>query len=70
LQVSLDEAVEIHAKVLKYRYGRNAPFQARLKARHCATTGDREGHSVWEKVAATAEQFLIEPTAFPDAGRN
>jgi hypothetical protein len=56
--VSLDQAIEIHAKALKYRFGRRAPSLAKQKAHHCYASGDREGHVVWRRVAAEAEALL------------
>jgi hypothetical protein len=61
VNVSLDQAICIHAKALMYRHGRAAPRQARLKGSDCSAKGDREGHVVWEKVAAIAEQLLAPP---------
>jgi hypothetical protein len=58
LNVSLDQAIDIHAKALTYRYGRTAPSQARLRGHDCSARGDREGHVIWEKVASIAEQLL------------
>ena len=58
LHVSLDQAIDIHAKALTYRYGRSAPHRARMRGRHCSANGDREGHVVWERVAVIAEQLL------------
>jgi hypothetical protein len=54
LRVSLKQAIEIHAKVLKYRFGRRAPE----KARTCSATNDHEGHHVWLEVADVAELLL------------
>ena len=54
MNVSLDQAIEIHAKALKYRYGNRAPLLAEERAHHCAMQGDDEGHAVWRKVAAVA----------------
>jgi hypothetical protein len=41
LRVTLDEAIEIHAKALKFRYGRTAPHRARARADNCSAAGDR-----------------------------
>jgi hypothetical protein len=65
LNVSLDQAIDIHAKALTYRFGRSAPHRARLRGRECSVKGDREGQVVWEKVAAVAEQFLTPPRPDP-----
>ena len=55
MNVSLNQAVEIHAKVLKRQFGDAAPHSA---ARHCLDRGDDEGHAVWLRVAAVAEMLL------------
>ncbi len=36
LLVTLDQAIEIHPRALKYRHGRKAPELAREKADHCS----------------------------------
>lgn len=58
MQVSLDQAIEIHAKVLKYREGRRAPGKARERAEQLALAGDREGHVVWMRVSETIETLI------------
>ena len=54
MNVSLDQAIEIHAKALKHRFGSRAALLAKEKAHHCAARGDDEGRSVWQRVAAVA----------------
>ena len=55
MNVSLTQAIEIHAKALKHRFGARAPLLAEEKADHCAAQGDDEGYAVWRQVAAVAE---------------
>ena len=50
MNVSLNQAIEIHAKVLAHRFGDRAPLLAREKAHHCSASGDDEGHAVWLRV--------------------
>jgi hypothetical protein len=57
MNVSLDQAIEIHAKALKHRFGHRAAVLAKEKAHHCAARGDDEGHSVWRRVAVVAEML-------------
>ena len=64
LRVSLDQAINIHAKALTYRYGRTAASRARMRGRDCSARGDLEGRVVWEKVAAIAE-LLTAPRPEP-----
>jgi hypothetical protein len=54
MNVSLDQAIEIHAKALKHRFGKRAALLAQERALHCATHGDDEGYEVWRRVAAVA----------------
>ena len=54
MNVSLDQAIEIHAKALKHRFGNRATLLAEERARDCATQGDDEGCAVWLRVAAVA----------------
>jgi hypothetical protein len=57
MNVSLTQAIEIHAKALKHRFGKRAALLAEEKAEHCAAQGDYEGYAVWRRVAAVAECF-------------
>ena len=57
MNVSLDQAIEIHARALKHRFGRQATLLAQEKAHHCAARGDAEGRAVWQRVAAVAEML-------------
>jgi hypothetical protein len=59
MNVSLSQAVEIHAKVLKRRTGYRAPALARERASRCATAGDADGNSVWLEVASIVDRLLM-----------
>jgi hypothetical protein len=54
MNVSLDQAIEIHAKSLKHRFGKRAALLAKERAHDCALQGDDQGHAVWLQVAAIA----------------
>jgi nucleotide-binding universal stress UspA family protein len=58
MEVSLDQAIEIHAKVLKYRSGRHAARKARERAEELARAGDHEGHLVWIRVEETVVALI------------
>jgi hypothetical protein len=58
LEVSLTQAIEMHAKALKYRFGGRAPELAREWALRCSAAKDDEGHRVWLEVAEVAELLL------------
>jgi hypothetical protein len=60
MPISLDQAIEIHAKALRYRHGAKAPRMAREKADQLATIGDRQGFAVWLKVAELTEALPVE----------
>jgi hypothetical protein len=57
MNVSLTQAIEIHAKALKHRFGKRAALLAEEKADHCAAGGDDEGCAVWHRVASVAEML-------------
>lgn len=57
MMVSLDQAIEIHAKVLIYRAGASARKRAKDTALSCKHRGDLWGHDVWMKVASTIDEL-------------
>jgi hypothetical protein len=61
MAISLEEAIEIHAKVLVYRAGKNAPHVAKGRAADCAKGGDHEGHDVWNMVVEVAASIATQP---------
>jgi hypothetical protein len=58
VNITLEEAIEIHAKALCYRHGTQASERARDRASQLSRAGDDEGYNVWLKVAAVAETVL------------
>ncbi|MBG0811708.1 hypothetical protein IY145_20355 [Methylosinus sp. H3A] len=67
MEVSLDQAVEIHARALTRRLEREAPSNARERAVDFQRAGDSEGHGVWLRVAETAERLLGEKARAAEA---
>ena len=73
MEVSLDEAIGIHARALKSRAGKRSPLMARLRAHDLMAKGDAEGFRIWMKVGEQAAKLLaahapaevgeVEPTA-------
>lgn len=63
MDVSLEQAVEIHARVLTHRLDRDAPAKARQRALDLRHVGDDEGHDVWQQVAESAERLLGDEAA-------
>ena len=60
MYISLDQAIEIHAKVLLYRRGKLAERHASDAAKSCERTGDKDGHDIWLKVAREATRIREE----------
>jgi hypothetical protein len=69
VNISLDQAIEIHARVLMHRLNDKAPFCARRRAVALRQLGDDEGHAVWLSVSETAERLLIEVEKLQKASR-
>jgi hypothetical protein len=57
MEVSLEQAIEIHAKVLNRIHGKKASSDARKKANQLAEAGDQDGYRVWMKVGEAAERL-------------
>ena len=53
MNISLEQAIEIHAKALRVSHGRKAEHYARERAQSCQRHGDTEGDEVWNRVAET-----------------
>jgi hypothetical protein len=60
MNVSLEQAIEIYAEVLKRRHKHQAPRIAREHAMTLKYWKDHEGHDVWLRVAEAAERLLVE----------
>jgi hypothetical protein len=58
MDISLDEAIHMHARALKGRAGGNSPKLARLRAGDLRDKGDLEGFRVWTRVSEQAELLL------------
>ncbi len=65
MNVSLDQAINIHARALKGRAGKKSPLLAQLRAKNLKEQGDLEGFRVWMLVGEQAAQLLA---AQGDAG--
>ncbi len=57
MNITLDEAVEIYAKVLRHRYGPKAENYARERAASFKQRDDREGDQIWSQVADLVVQI-------------
>ena len=58
MDISLDEAIHMHARALKGRAGGNSPMLARLRAGDLRDKGDLEGFRIWTRVGEQAELLL------------
>jgi hypothetical protein len=63
MQISLNEAIDIHVKVLKKRHGKAAIISSRQWAANCRALGDFEGEQVWLRVVAAIQQLFDEDGA-------
>ena len=57
MNISLEQAIEIHAKALRVSHGRKAEHYARERAQSCQRHGDAEGDQVWNQVAEIVVQI-------------
>ena len=53
MHISIDQAIEIHAKSAISLGGSRAEKSTRERAEHCRTRGDTDGYETWTKVADT-----------------
>jgi len=60
MNVSLEEAIEIHARALSRRLKSDAPANARERAELLRDKGDHEGHGIWLSVAEASERLLCQ----------
>jgi hypothetical protein len=60
MEISLEQAIEIHAKVLKRQHKHRAPHVARERAASLKYANDHEGHDVWLRVAHVAARLVEE----------
>jgi hypothetical protein len=62
MNVSTEQAVEIHAKALHYRGKCVAIDMARKYADRCKKAGDLEGRKVWQSVEEHVRQLAARET--------
>ncbi len=63
MNISLEQAIEIHARALVTRFREGGPVTARRYAAARRDCGDLGGHDVWLAVALAAEQMLVPAVA-------
>ena len=63
MNVSLDQAIQIHARALKGRAGKKSPLLARMRAEALKDQGDMEGFRVWTQVGEEAALLVAAQAA-------
>lgn len=64
MNLSLEQAIEIHGRALKYRRGVRAGAAVAIEhAKQCKATGDDEGFDVWVRVSKAVERLGAESAA-------
>ena len=61
MHIDLDEAIQIYAKVSRSRYGRKARRRFLETARALRAQGDKDGATVWERVAVEVDRVDAPP---------
>jgi len=56
MRISLDDAIKIHARVSRTRFGRAAKKRALKTAQNLRRVGDGVGATVWERLAAEIDR--------------
>ena len=56
MHIDLNEAIRIHARVGRARYGRGAKKRALNTAQNLRRAGDQAGAGVWERLAAEIDR--------------
>jgi hypothetical protein len=63
MNVTIDQAIEIFARGMRHRKGKNASRSAWQEAQRLKAAGDMEGHDVWTKVARLIDELSEEAAA-------
>jgi hypothetical protein len=56
MHIDLNEAIRMHARIGRARYGRSAKKRALNTAQNLRRTGDQAGAAVWERLAAEIDR--------------
>jgi hypothetical protein len=56
MHIDLNEAIRIHARVGRARFGRGAKKRALKTAQNLRRAGDQTGAAVWERLAAEIDR--------------
>jgi hypothetical protein len=56
MHIDLDDAIKIHARMSRARFGRGAKKRALKTAHRLRRAGDHAGAAVWERLASEIER--------------
>ena len=65
MHIDLNEAIRIHARVGRARYGRGAKKRALKTAQNLRRAGDQTGAAIWERLAAEIDRTEGKPVGSP-----
>ena len=65
MHIDLNEAIRIHARVGRARYGRGAKKRALKTAQNLRRAGDQTGAAIWERLAAEIDRAEGKPVKSP-----
>jgi hypothetical protein len=65
MHIDLNEAIRIHARVGRARYGRGAKKRALKTAQNLRRAGDQTGAAIWERLAAEIDRTEGKPVKSP-----
>ena len=66
MHIDLDEAIKIHARVSRARFGRGAKKRALKTAQKLSEAGDHAGAAVWQRLATEIDHTGTKPKAISD----
>ena len=66
MYIDLNEAIKIHARVSRARFGRGAKKRALKTAQHLRQSGDESGAAVWERLAGEIDRVEVGKVKFAD----
>jgi hypothetical protein len=66
MHIDLDDAIQIHARVSRARFGRGAKKRALSTAQKLRQAGDQGGAAVWERLATEIDRAGTRAKAVSD----
>ena len=65
MHIDLNEAIRMHARMGRARYGRGAKKRALKTAQSLRRAGDKAGAVIWERLAAEIDRVDAKNLQFP-----